>query len=290
MRLLLIGNLSDRRCGFANFTDQNIIAFRRAGHTVTAFDGTYSSVYARQQTGDPGFLPSDAGSYDVIHLIWHAMTMNHYTGCVWPKGPVLSFWDGGPSNAYCPFHTAFSSKWTCYDRSAEGYHENWYPIPDWVTDLPTPAETFTVGVSSVRGDGVAELTDLCAKRGWGLNVPTPGQWLTLEDEVRRLAKSTVNVSWYETAPLWKDRAGAPSMALASGRPLLISRDSLLSHLWDYPDIYHGRITKHGGPGLEESLERIKADYEAGTLLMPSKVHELDWAKSVDLYVSKWGVR
>jgi len=288
MRIAVISNFSDRRCGFQNFSVQLVTALRRAGHTGVDWDGTYSAVYARQQTGSEAFLPPDAASFDVIHVIWSAQTLNHYSGATWPAGPLLSFWDGGPSDAYCPFRGAFSCLWTCYDRAAEGYHENWYPIPDWIDDLPETASEFTVGCTSVRGDGVAEIAEVCTRQGWAMNLPTPGVWIPLEDEVRRLARSTVNVSWYQTPPLWKDRAGAPSMALASHRPLLISRDSLLSHLEGFPDLYHGILKVHGGEGLERALEHIYEDWYAYKLIYPSEVLDrLSWTRSVALYESVW---
>lgn len=290
MKVLLVANFSDRRCGYQNFAVQTETAFRRAGFDLTTFDGTYSRIYARQQDGlgIHAFLPPDTPDYDVVHLIWSAQTMNHYTGAQWPEGPLLSIWDGGPSDAYCPFMQWMSCKWTCYDRSAEGYYENWYPIPDWVDDLPAPDEAFTVGCSSVRGDGVAEVRDLCARRGWAVNLPSPGQWVPLEDEIRRLARSTVNVSWYRTSPIWKDRAGAPSTALASRRPFLKSDDSLLGHLEGCPDLYHGIHLEHGGDGLEGALARVYEDWKAGRLLYPSKtVDRLSWTRSVALYADVW---
>lgn len=108
MKLCIIGNLTDRRCGIQNFCQQTITAFRHAGLNVTAFDGTYAQVYARQQEVqyhpeiDP-FWPPDLESYDVVHFIWHALTINHYTGANWVRfdaAPcVKSFWDCGPSDA-----------------------------------------------------------------------------------------------------------------------------------------------------------------------------------------------
>lgn len=289
MKILLVSNFSDKRCGYQNFSVQMLTALRRAGHEVTPFDGTYSAVYARQQEGQSGFLPPDAGGYDVIHTIWSAQTMNHYSGCQWPTGPLLSIWDGGPSDAYCPFMGVMQCRWTCYDRSAEGYHENWYPIPDWINDLPETSPEFTVGCTSVRGDGVAEIREVCERRGWEMNLPTPGAWIPLEEEVRRLALSTVNVSWYQTPPLWKDRAGAPSTALASHRPLLVSQDSLLSHLEGFSDLYHGTLKVHGGAGLEAALEAVWDDWKASRLVYPSEVLDrLSWSRSAALYGQIWG--
>ncbi len=286
MKILLIANFSDRRCGFQNYAMQTLTALARAGHDVTAYDGTYSAVYARQQTGDPGFLPPDAATYDVIHVIWHALTLNHYSGCTWPAGPLLSWWDGGPSNASCPFADSMQVRWSAYTR--EGYAYNWYPIPDWIPALPDPPTAFTVGATSVRGDGVAEIRQVCEQHGWATNLPVPDQWLPIEDEVRRLARSTVNVCWYDTPAIWLDRAGAPSMALASHRPLLITDDSLLGHLHAYQDLYHGKIAKRGGPTLDMCLSQIAWDHHGGSLRLPGAVlADLSWTRAAEVFTEVW---
>ena len=289
MRILVVWNASDRRCGFQNYGAQTVRALANAGHHVVPFDGTYSQVYQRREAGADPFLPENGHTYDVIHVIWHAMTLNHYSGATWPKGPsapLLSFWDGGPSNCWCPFVDAMDVKWCCYPK--EGYRDQWYAIPDWVDDVPAPDPQFTVGVSSIRGDGVPEIVATCERNGWAINQPAPDQWIPLEDEVRRLARSTVNVSWYDTIPLWKDRAGGPSTLLASGRPLLITDDSLLGHLVDAPDLYHGKIAARGGPDLETSLKAIEADWTAGTLRLPQEtVQRLSWSESVKVFEQGW---
>lgn len=296
MKILLLYNASARRCGFANYGVQTEVALRRAGCDVTVWDGDYPVVYARQQipgTVYLGLFPPDVARYDVIHIIWHAATMNHYAGADWAGlralpggGPLVSWLDGGPSNTFCPFAEHMQVKWSSYPR--EGYHLTPFPIPDWVTELPAPDPVFTVGMTTVRGDGIGRIINACAAQGWATNLPTPDQWLSLDDEVRRLARSTVNVCWYSTPPLWKDRAGAPSTALASHRPLLVNADSLLGHLVDYPDLYHGQYPDLGGPDLEAALQQIHADWQAGTLRMPSHVlDDLSWTRAAAEFVRVW---
>jgi len=296
MKILLIYNATDRRCGFVNYGSQTLTALRRAGHDVTLFDGTYAAVYARQQ--DPhsvylGMFPPDVLSYDILHVIWHAMTLNHYAGAPWDAlqgGPLLSWIDGGPSNASCPFKASMQIRWGHYPRDPEEhYHVTPLPIPDWVEALPSPDPAFTVGATSIRGDGIALLRQVCEAHGWAMNLPDPSAWLSIEDEVRRLARSTVNVCWYNTPPLWKDRAGAPSTALASKRPLLITEDALLGHLADYPDVYHARIwAGEDISGLPAALEAIQADWQAGTLRLPSQVlQDLSWTAVAAEFTRVW---
>ncbi len=290
MRILLIGNLSDRRCGFQNFCAQTITAFSRTSHELTAFDGTYSQVYARQQTGDPGFFPPDVLSYDVVHVVWHAMTLNHYAGADWASlagGPVISWWDGGPSDASCPFKDCMQVRWSDYPR--DGYHYSVYPVPDWVDILPYQPCDFTVGASTVRGDGVGHIKRVCEAHGWAMNLPEPEQWLSIEDEVRRLARSSVNVCWYDTPPLWHNRASAPSMLLAAKRPLLINEDLLVAHLWDVQEgIWHGWKKQHRG--LDGLLDTVYAEWKAedGNLERPVGIADrMSWSRACEHFVSVW---
>lgn len=305
MKILIIGNLSDQRCGFQNFSCQMKWAFLRkkksfSDPTMHFWDGTYSKIYERQQRNAPhaGFFPpcadtkADLAYYDVIHIIWNAMTMNHYAGADWAKfaraGVTLSWWDGGPSDASCPFEEWMQVKWSDYPR--EGYHYMAYPVPDWVKDLPPAADTFTVGASSVRGDGIAEIREICAKEGWATNLPTPGVWLSVEDEIRRLARSTVNVCWYNTPPLWKNRASAPSMLIAAQRPLLINDDPLVDHLAYYTDVYRWPrqdLGKHSYlPHALRQMQRLAG--KGGGLVAPQHAfNDLSWSKAVDQFLSVW---
>ena len=299
LKVLLIGNLSDTRCGFQNYTTQMITALTRDPRvSLTVWDGTYPVVYARQQlphTAHLGLLPPDVATFDVVHLIWHAMTMNHYNGVDWAEltartGPIISWFDGGPSDASCPFLAHMQVRWSDYPKP--GYHHVDYPVPDWITDLPLPAPTFTVGASSVRGDGVAQIRQACETFGWAMNLPTAGAWLSVEDEIRRLARSTVNVCWYNTPPLWHNRASAPSMLIAARRPLVINRDPLVAHLWEVPPeegIYHGTWHADEGPGLEMVLQGIAQQVADGRRLpIPDRPWQhFRWQRAVHQFVTVW---
>lgn len=300
MKVLLIGNLSDKRCGFQNFTAQMEHALQARGDVeLTMYDGTYSAVYERQQLPGKvhnGFFPADVEDYNVVHLIWNAMTMNHYAAAPWQllydRRIVTSWWDGGPSDASWPAEKLMACCWSDYPRA--GFHYMHYPVPDWVDDLPGPPafpHVFTVGASSVRGDGIAAVRQVCEKHGWAVNLPVPGQWLSIEDEVRRLSRSHVNVCWYNTPPLWKNRASAPSMLLAAERPLLINDDPLVAHLLGYTaaqGIYRGWKHAEDGPGLEAWLTVLSALHEAGTLgtsRLPA--YELRWTAAAREFVKTW---
>lgn len=278
MKICVIGNVSDRKCGFQNFTMQTDRALRNAGHDVTLFDGTYSLVYARREAGIESFLPPDADAFDVIHVVWHPATLNHYSGAVWPTSPVKSVWNGCPA-AWCPFNDAMDVKWGVLGREP-GHRQIWYPIPDWVTDLPEPNQDFTVGYSGVRGDGLGELTEVCTKRGWATNFSQKEIWLTQEEEIRRLAKSTVNVCWY--SGVHDDRSGSAMVCLASRRPLLVSDVPMMTHLEPYPDVIRADY-------LEPALDALSVYWWKGfPLNRPRKVlDDLSWTKAVAVLEEGW---
>lgn len=280
MKILVIGNFSDVNCGFMNLSNQFMTALPRAGHDVTQFDGTYSQVYARHQQGIDGFLPSDAASYEVIHVIWHPATLNHYSGAKWPAGPVLSVWNGCPA-CWCPFTDAMDIRWGVLGREP-AHHQIFYPIPDWVdSDIETSPE-FVVGYSGVRGDGLEELRAVCEKNGWLTNFSEKGKWFSLEDEIARLRWSTVNVGWYGAEH--DDRSGSAMMCLASHRPFLCNRVPMFTHVLPY--VEKGEI--YTGEDLEESLQAVRRDWVNGQLRYPKQIlQDYSWSRACHILEAGW---
>lgn len=295
MKVLVIGNLTDTRCGFQNFTVQTITALRRAGHEVRQYDGTYTQVYARQQdpqTHPYSFLPPDAVDMDVIHVVWHPATLNHYNGADWvgmrerAHRPVLSVWNGCPA-AWCPFTDLMDVRWGVLGRE-EGHRQIWYPIPDWVEDLPEPDPQFTVGYSGVRKDGLAHILGICTHHGWAVNASDPAVWLSQEDEIRRLARSSVNVCWYSGEH--DDRSGGAMVCLASKRPLLCNDVRMMLHLKPYsgtdvmlcendPAILRAQ--------LEQAAERWAARRETHFPLPTQVLADFSWSKAVNVLEEGW---
>lgn len=291
MRILVVGNFSDRRCGFQNFSLQTVTALRRAKHEVFSFDGTYSQVYARQQdpnfTFPQSFLPAAAADLDVIHVIWHPATLNHYSGATWPEGPVLSVWNGCPA-ASCPFTDRMDVRWGVLGKEQPPHRQLWYPIPDWVTDLPPAAPEFTVGYSGVRREGLGTLEAICRARGWVLNASDPEVWLSQEDEIRRLARSTVNVCWYGYAH--DDRSGSAMVCLASRRPLLTNTAPMFTQLAPYAHEHYRAIGGEGREVLESALETIYRewfDYEEGMRYPRQVLTDLSWTAAVAELEKGW---
>ncbi len=254
MRILHISNVSAKRCGTQNHAQQCSTALRRAGHAVIDWDGTYPVIYEKLQRDVPAYLPADANDYDVVHLNWHPASINHYTleHFAGLDHPVLSVrltdlppWSG------CPCLDAFTVRITAEPHALSTLVVP-NPVVDWVEDLPAPNKEFTVGVTGVRKDGYQIVKDACAARGWQFNASDPATWLSIEDEIRRLARSTVNVCWYTGV---RGVAGAPSTCLASRRPLLINHSPMLRHLINRENVWF-----HDPPGssgvLGEALKKM----------------------------------
>lgn len=294
MKIAVIGNISDRKCGFQNFTLQTITALQRAGHDVLGYDGTYSLVYARREACQESFLPPDPLSFDIIHIVWHPATLNHYAGADWAglrahaTRPILSQWNGCPA-ASCPFTDVMDVRWGVLGREPD-HRQAWYPIPDWVTDLPEPNPEFTVGYSGVRGDGLGLLTEVCAAHKWRTNFSDKEVWLSQEDEIKRLARSTVNVCWYGP---YDDRSGSAMVCLASKRPLVFNASSpMFTHLMPYANkgdgllavddleqtLLQGYETHYGIPdGVDPGIPSVRSPI----------LQDLGWAAAVRNFEEGW---
>lgn len=240
MRILNLLNQDAGRCGIANFARQVTTALTRAGAEVAEWNANYSEIYRRREAGEPysGYFPPDLPSYDAVFLGWHPGAMNHYTEdhfrAARAAGVVTAVYlHDIPPWSGCPLAGVADVLF-----SAEPWHPDChvipYPVIDWVGDLPPANPDFTVGWSGVRGDGLEDLREICEQRGWELNASDPGEWLSIEDEVRRLARSSVNVCWYREG---RGISGAASTCLASGRPLLVNHSPMLAHLRGAPDVY-----------------------------------------------------
>jgi hypothetical protein len=300
MRVLNVGKFGGDlehgvRCGMSNFSVQTGIALRRAGAEVDNWDGDYSVIYAKIQRNEPAYLPADLSPYDVVHFVWHPITINHYTVAHWPTGPrpLCSLFLGDlPPHSGCPCLESFPFRVSALPHAILSTPSSRglvlpYPIIDWVEDLPEPDPVFTVGYSGVRGDGRDLLQTICARHGWAFNASDPAQWLSIDDEVRRLARSTVNVCWYHEQ---QDIAGAPSTCLASRRPLLINRSAMLRHLFSYGDeLYIGECTDADPGELGVRLLILESAWKLGVpLRRPFRVlHAHSWTTAARRLIREW---
>jgi len=297
MRVLVVGDFTAAPCGIRNFADQTYRALtNHSGLEVEKWDGHYPGIYARREAGLPTYLPPDAADYDVIHVNWHCIAFNTYGPDHFP--PPVQYSTGGYSRTWrkpilsvylndippwsgCPFHDRADVRFAA--EPSPGCIELPYPVADWI-GLPSVDEGFSVGCSTVRGDGVSFVAGICAERNWAFRIPDRSQgWLSYEDEVRRIAHNTVNVLWYFEG---RGKSGGLSHAISAQRPVICSDSQMFSHFWDYRDeLYFGGSARES---LVELLHQVHADAQQGCLRFPRRAaEERSWSRATAQMVAAW---
>lgn len=221
MRLGLVSNWGSTCCGVAQFGRNWLDALVRAGHSVLylAWGDWTAPVDRILINWDSGTLPHGPvpdGSLVYIHHWYRGQPANLDRAIV--CSPVSS---QVPPERYLP-----------------------YPVPDWPAQvqeyaerrMPVPRPAVvprTLGVTTLRGQGVDYLQQACAQIGWTLCAPT--QWRETREEVLRLAACAVVALYYSDSP---GRSLALATSLAARRPLLLSRCSqMFAFAWENPQVY-----------------------------------------------------
>jgi len=279
MKILYVSNFATKKCGVAEFGRQNVKGLREVGATVTEWVGDYPEIYARNARGEPSYLPENAfnGSYDVIHFNWHPVTLNHYVPSHLYGGPIISvYYHDIPPWSSCPIDPCADVKF-----SLEPWEDAVVIPPPAVDYMPTSPISLepSVGRSAIGIYGQAELTEICARRGWTFSDSV--EWLPIEEEVERLAKCWVNVVWYDHD---RSRSSSAMVCAAARRPLLLSRCSRFAHLWPYEDeLYIGELHQ-----LEEMLDGIIWDVEDGEARRPGRLlAEFGWRRTSERMIEAW---
>ena len=253
MRVLVVSNSGTTACGIAEVGRQMARGLQSAGADVTVWDGSYEAIYARQQRQIAPFFPPDVEAYDVVVVNWHPLSLNHYTGAqAWPSRPLRVGILHEQTDSYCPFRAAFDR----IEAPEQKTDEHAFDYPCVAYESPVrPDPPVVLGVSSLRGDGYGPVADLCARRGWTLNAPTPGVWLPIEAEIDRLARSTVTVAWYHAD---QGKASGVMTLVAARRPVVVSDSSMFSQVRGWTGIYTG-------PSLVEAVARALVGVPPHTL-------------------------
>jgi hypothetical protein len=281
LRVLYISNESSVRCGVRAYGEQWVAACRRAGVSVTTFDGSYTHI----KTID-NYLPTDALDYDVVHLNWDPQTINHYL----PQhlAPIADrfslFLHDVPPNSTCPVIDL--ARWVWSYEPLDGSVVLPHGIPPTPDALPPPDPPVVIGLTGIRRDpGIGQVQELCAARGWTVNQPAwwtdEGQpWLSTDDEIRRLARSTVNVCWYHTSGRGKSMAAM--FCLAAQRPLVLSPSTMFSALHPYgEEIVIGATTDI--QGLEACVQQALTQPYA----IPRVQQDLAWDAIIHPVLTAW---
>lgn len=228
MNIAVVYPASREHCGFRNLGDQIVGALRRTpGVRVSTHDGTFGHEWR------PWPLAQEV---DQILLVWHPGIMSHYHDLKsWPDRANFSIYVGEiPPYAICPILDRASTTIAADAFPGVTISLGGIPIVDWVTPAPTiDGLDFVVGTTGVRRESADAIGEICHREGWRFNQPTT-KWLSVEDEIQRLAQSSINVCWYLDRRL--ESASAPSMCLASHRPLLINDSPMLDHVSRLPNV------------------------------------------------------
>lgn len=283
MKVLLVTNTSSLRCGVQLYGEQWRAALLRLGCEVDLWDGTYPAVRAL------GYLPADVDRYDIVHVNWDPQTINHYLPQhVADVADRLSlFLHDVPPHSTCPIQAA--ARWVWAFEPGAGITVLPHAVPPTPAHCPRPEIGMTtIGVSGVRDDpGAAEVRDLCRRHGWNFNAPRwwDGRdgWLSTEEEIRRLAASSVNVCWYHTTGRGKSMAAL--FCVAARRPLVLSPSSMFTTLDPYGPadaIYRARSWTQVELELLVELALTGYDY-----ISPRPAQDLSWARVLAPVLHAW---
>lgn len=289
LNVLLITNDSSTRCGVQLYGEIWAQTLRTLGCTVDIWDGTYPVVKAAER-----WIPESTAAYDIIHFNWDPQTINHYLPQHFDgfEDRLSLFLHDVPPHSTCPVQGI--ARWVWAFEPVAGGMVVPHGVPP--TPLGMPAATMhpiTIGVSGVRKDpGMDQVADLCRRRGWRLNAPAwqaGGAWLSTEDEIRRLARSTVNVCWYHTSGRGKSMAAM--FCVAAGRPLVLSNSTMFSTLAPYDDadgIFHGGSIH--AETLAATVHTALVHADRGRHIARRVSHDLAWTTILAPVVAAWEAR
>lgn len=285
MKILFINNSSTEKCGVRTYGEQMIAALRRAGDDVTEWDGTYSAIYERKT-----YLPADVGAFDLVHFNWDPQAINHYLPEHFAGAPPLSlFLHDVPPNSTCPVHDI--AKWRFGFEPYKDVDVIDEPIPPTPSGLDPVRADVTIGISGIRVDaGILKVAEICSDRGYTLATSAGhdgSRWLSTNDEIRRLARNTLNICWYHTSGRGKSMAAA--FCCAARRPLICSNSTMFSALWPYEEeIYFPAPGADWGLALPALVDEVLRDLENDDALIPDRVcHELGWDHLIQRFRMRW---
>lgn len=286
MKALFISNLSTERCGARAFGHEMVRALRTAGVSVDTYDGTYSSVAAS------GYLPPLAATYDIIHLNWDPQAINHYLPEHFAglEDRLSLFLHDVPPNSTCPVQGV--ARWVFAHEPGEGIKVITHAVPDYsVPPCPLP-ERVVIGISGIRADrGMGQVQEVCHDLGWDVSKPgwwDGGAWLSTEEEILRLSRTTANACWYHTTGRGKSMAAM--FGVAAGRPLVLSGSSMFSALAEYgfaEGIYRTPTAALDDFLLRGFLLQAVLAAQQGQKISPRIAEDLSWSRVIQPIVEAW---
>lgn len=262
MRIGLVSNHGQIGCGVAEFGRQFRVALHRAGHDVflAQWDDPVLAVCQKVIVNfDSGTLPLDKplpkGCTAFVHHGYRGIPegLSSVKAILSPVRGLLS------DSHYFP-----------------------YPIPTPAADRPVQAKS--VGVTTIRGEGVDYLTAAAGRRGWTVHLPD--RWRGTAEEVERLAGYACVGLWYTDSP---GRSLALATAIAAQRPILLSHHSrMFEYAEGSEELYWTPYTNQDVEIIAQGLDRIAADLKAGTERRPRELaSRWSWPKAIKALEAVW---
>lgn len=223
MIVALVSNWGAARCGVANFGRDWAQALTAAGHTVIAADTDPITVPydVRLVNWDSGTLPADLDLKDSIVFVHHT-----YRGT--PEHPDDARYILSPIRGYATYFP--------------------YPVPTYRPDPRPPIRPKTLGVTTLRQEGVDYLAQACGQAGWTLELPD--RWRTTSEEIDRLSGCAAIAAYYTDSP---GRSLALATMLAAERPTILTRNS---QMFEYAYGAEGRDAIYWTTHTTETVQQL----------------------------------
>lgn len=283
MKVLFVTNHSAPRCGIQMFGNNMANALRAGGVEVEVWDGCYQSIYEKP------YLPYDrlaAGEFDLIHFNWHPIAINHYGADHFPKDIPLSVYvNDSPRWTWCPVWDRADVKFM--PEPWEGTVLLPYPCLDYAPQVEPLYNS--IGWTGVRGDGKEDVIALCNLwgGGWVPNLPDPDRWLSAEEEIERLAKSTFNMLIYQAG---RGISGAVMNCISALRPVVLNDSPMFAHLRTeklIEDEFYW--TFNYGRDTVAAAVQVMVDMQRGCAKLPiNSKARFGWSKAVETIKEEWG--
>lgn len=300
MRVLLVSNSEQTRCGISLYGKRQYQAMKGLGVDITDWSALY-----------PKYLPPDVEEYDLVHFNFHPHTINHIQAQHLPKRPRLSglFHEARPDWLRDENRAFLPSLWYAIEmkmasEDVEGCRTFYTPVPDvnpeewrfrfWDAEGGVTNPPIMIGNSSIRRDGmdwveqavIDHNRDAPANHHWAISYSPSSEdgWLSDQEEVDRLGLCDVLIAHYHSGYLGQS-AGAATM-LAARRPLIINSGPMVRTLWKYAEGPNPQLYKI--EDAEEAINTVLEDLRHGRARYPLRLaEERSWTNQAKLMLSWW---